>query len=88
MIMDIVLTKDEKKLFIKIQKLRDAVSHKSLNIVSIEELFVKNIVINNLANEGIDPTLGQFDALVDDIELSIKRRFNEFLEFLREEKGI
>jgi hypothetical protein len=82
-----VFNEEEKSFFIEIQKLRDKINSNSLSRVSIEELFVKNIVANNLSHEAIGPTLGQFDALVDDIGLYIKKSFDEFLEFLREERG-
>ncbi len=86
--MEIAFSKDEKHLFIEIQRLRNTISKTSLTPSAIEELFVKNIVINNLAIAGIEPTLGQLDALVDDIELYIKNSFDGFIEFLREEKCI
>ena len=84
--MEIAFSKDEKHLLSEIQRLRDTLSKASLTSSTIEELFVKNIVINNLAQARIKPTLGQLDALVDDIELYIKNSFDDFIEFLKEEK--
>ncbi|MDH3973611.1 MAG: hypothetical protein OEV42_04960 [Deltaproteobacteria bacterium] len=82
--MDLIFTDDEKELFRKLQRLNNFFTNKSFNPHQIEKLLIMHIIINRFARLNIDPTLGQFDAFVDEIEAYLDKSTNTFAAFLRE----
>lgn len=85
--MDLIFTEDEKDLFRQLQGLKNSIVSRSLHPQKIEKLFIKHIILNRFASLNIAPTLGQFDAFVDEIETHIDKSTEAFALFLREDKG-
>lgn len=85
--MESIFTEDEKSIFIKIQSIRNGLAETGLTSACIEKLFIKLMAINSLAESGIKPTQGEFEALVDDIETYIKKSFDEFVSYIKEAQG-
>lgn len=82
--MELILTEDEKNIFIKIQAIRNGLAGTGLTSSGIEKIFIKLMAINSLAESGVKPTPGEFEAMVDDIEAYIKKSFDEFISYIRE----
>ena len=83
--MDLIFTEDEKDIFRKLQSFKNSIVKRSINPQKIEKLFIKYIVLNRFASLNIDPTLGQFDAFIDEIEAHIEKSTEVFATFLRED---
>jgi len=84
--MDIIFSDIEKDIFRKLQNLKGSFVKKSLSSHAIEKLFIKHIILNRFARLQIDPTIGQFDAFVDEIEAYLDKSVDAFTSFLKENK--
>ena len=82
--MELIFTEDEKNIFRKVQAIRNGLAGAELSSSAIEKTFIKLLAINNLAESGVKPTKGEFEALVDDIENYIKKSFEEFVSYIKE----
>ena len=82
--MELIFTEAEKDIFKKIQPVRDGLAKAGLSASAIEKIFIKLLAINSLAESGVNPTKGEFEALVDDIENYIKKSFKEFAFYIKE----
>ena len=82
--MELIFTEDEKNIFIKIQAIRNGLAETGLTSSGVEKIFIKLMAINSLAESGVKPTQGEFEALVDDIETYIKKSFEEFVSYIGE----
>ena len=82
--MELIFTEDEKNIFRKVQAIRNGLTGAGLSSSAIEKTFIKLLAINNLAESGVKPTKGEFEALVDDIENYIKKSFEEFVSYIKE----
>ena len=84
--MDFIFTEDEKAIFRKLQSLKNTVNSRSFNPRSIEKPIIKHIILNRFASLNIAPTIGQFDAFVDEIETYLDKSTENFATFLKEGK--
>ena len=82
--MELIFTEDEKNIFLKLQSMRNRIVETGLTSSGVEKIFIKLMAINSLAESGVKPTQGEFEALVDDIEAYIKKSFEEFVSYIRE----
>ncbi|MDT8318460.1 MAG: hypothetical protein RQ824_10810 [bacterium] len=82
--MELIFTDDEKNIFRKIQPIRNGLIGNGLSSSAIEKIFIKLLAVNSLAESGINPTRGEFEALVDDIENYMKKSFEEFVSYIKE----
>ena len=82
--MDLIFTEDEKNIFLKLQAIRNRIAETGLTSSGVEKIFIKLMAINSLAESGVKPTQGEFEALVDDIETYIKKSFDEFVSYIME----
>lgn len=82
--MELIFTEDEKTIFRKIQAVRNGLVGTGLPSSAIEKIFIKLLAVNSLAESGVNPTKGEFEALVDDIENYIKKSFEEFVSYIKE----
>jgi len=82
--MELIFTEDEKNIFRKIQAIRNGLVGTGLPSAAIEKIFIKLLAVNSLAESGINPTRGEFEALVDDIENYMRKSFEEFVSYIKE----
>ena len=82
--MDLNFSDEEKSFFRKLQQLRNSNGAGSLPPTKLDSLLIKNIILNDLVPSGIEPGLGELNALIDDIENYIKKSIDEFISFMKE----